>query len=214
MKKIIAAIGYLALLCSVSLAGVTTGEVKWNGGGAPAWELEVVSAEFGMYVQGDTWESFCLEKDEGIRPDYAYQAQISTMATLGGENTNSGDPLDSRTAYLYTQYVNGDALFSNAVVMQAAIWAIEEEADPTGASIPYINAANTAVAPGGDWYGLGLGNVRVVNLTVTSPGADKMDIDGLYRQDHLIMAVPAPGALLLAGLGTAFAGWMRRRRAL
>ena len=55
--------------------------------------------------------------------------------------------------------------------------------------------------------GVPIGNVRVMNLY------EDVKLNG-FRQDQLcrINVVPAPGAVLLAGLGTTLIGYLRRLR--
>ena len=60
----------------------------------------------GSTSQKYDFTTFCLEKDEyiGFGTPF-YVAGISGQALNGGVNTNAGDPLDPRTAYLYYKFV-------------------------------------------------------------------------------------------------------------
>jgi len=54
-----------------------------------------------------------------------------------------------------------DSRFSNQNMLQAAIHYIEAESTTRNS---YVSLAEQAVAQGGEWYGKGIGNVRVLNL--------------------------------------------------
>ena len=134
------------------------------------------------------------------------------------------DPLDSRTAWLYNEFLNETLSgydFSStterkrsAEALQHAIWYLEQEETATqinrltssvkDATWDFINQANAS-----PWYQTGfIGDVRVLNLT--------HDFKGFQRAQDVICrevppAVPSPGAILLTGLGTAIVGLVRRR---
>jgi hypothetical protein len=169
---------------------------------------------------GDTvFQTFCIEGGQTLSFDTSLNFSVSTSVN------NSGTPITAQTAYLYTQFWNGNlnvtgfnynytmgsGRVASADALQVAIWYFEGQFQgsitPGSDAEDLINAANTAVASGGVWFGKGLGDVRVLVLT---------DSAGNVQQDVLVLlAVPLPpaallGLALIGGLGVA--GAVRRRR--
>jgi hypothetical protein len=163
---------------------------------------------------GSLFQTFCVEKDEYISFGNSYQWDLNTQAVNGGVGGPSPDPLDPRTAYLFTQFWNGTLSsynYTNASLrpgdadeLQEAIWYIEQEiTGANGQAATWVTEATNAVA--GAW-GNTLGNVRVLNLfTTNTPRTEHQD---------LLVVVPTPqaalsGMALLTGLGVAH--YLRRR---
>lgn len=165
---------------------------------------------------GATFQSFCLETDEFVTlGGTMYNAVVNTEAQLGGSNTDSGDPIDPRTAFLYTEfrmgtlagydYTDGSTREANAKSLQEAIWFIEGESG--GVNNAFVTLATTAVAPLGSWHtqwgANSIGNVRAMN----------MSFNGGTIQD-LLTIIPLPTAGSLACAGLLGMGLRVRRRSL
>jgi len=201
MKKLILFLVALGMFISVPVFAVpiielTNGDYGTTNGGE--FNIRVISGTIGPYnTINDSFYTFSIEANENIENGSFYDVLISTSAIYNNGGPSTFDPLDSRTAYLYTEYVNGglgERTDDLANYFQEAIWFIEGESG--GVDNDLVDMADDAVSPGGEWYGMGLGNVRVMNLFKEGHAGEF----SYRRQDQLIL-VPEPGTLLLLGLG-------------
>jgi hypothetical protein len=168
----------------------------------------------GTFLVNGEFATFCLERDEFFNWNTPYNGTISGIAMGGGWNTNDGDPLDNKTAWLYTQFLNGvlGITDNEKIALQLAIWKIEYEfGNPNVTNFVYngyeflgdviLNQAN-------NYYNLSLeyfdfiGNIMVLNL---------YDDSGTLKQSQLIH-VPEPSTLLLLGIGLIGFGILGRKK--
>lgn len=203
MKKTCLLIAVAAVLAVPSFGGET---IQMLNDSTSPYSMLILEDGFGGYSAGTVLSTFCLEKYEYFTPGQSYYAVISTAADSGGWGAGT-DTICEQTAYLYTMYATGNADFQNEQLLQEAIYILENEIGSR--NNPYVTAANEAVASG-EWSGLG----NVVVATLWEHYCEATGEYWGYVQDQLMMvsAVPAPGALLLAGMGTTLVGWIRRRK--
>ncbi|MFW5653119.1 MAG: VPLPA-CTERM sorting domain-containing protein [Planctomycetota bacterium] len=207
---------------------ITFVSVKAWGGNGRGGPFEVAGNPASLHTATGKWGAesgnfvtFCIERNEHIREGRTYDVNINDRAIMGGEGGGNPDPLDTRTAFLYTQFLEGTLAdgFNNwsgstktfeyfdhksGIALQDAIWTIEDE-DPDYKQKKFaeelVAYADEAVAEGGIWFGKGIGNVRVLNLYE----------NGEHAQDQLTF-VPLPAPVAMAVVGLAGAGFMSRRR--
>jgi hypothetical protein len=163
----------------------------------------------------ESFQTFCVETAEYVAQPMDIVVSTTTAegitdshAILGSKP--NGDDLDSRTAYLYTQfakgtlsnynYVAGVGRSASAGELQKAIWWIEGEGGSNaGQAGIWITEATNA-----GWTDIG--DVRILNTWV--PG--HIGELGYKTQDQLYL-VPVPAAVLLGMLGLGVAGLKLRK---
>lgn len=220
--KLMMLVALLSLTAVPSMAAVN---LKMLDDSTPAYTLQVIS-QIGDVKPG-VYASICIEKNETFTPKTSYYAEMNTLsqAVQGGNVWVNGfgsgtvaasggvDTLDYRTAWLFTQFVTDNASYQNEAALQAAIHYIEAEDNTnlefspnwatTGSTWQkYVAAADAAVVAGYNTYG----GVRVLNIWKDAAHTQ-------FVQDQIVY-VPAPGAIVLASMGMAFVGYLRRRQSI
>ncbi len=209
--------------------------------GQPVWAVPTINAtrlpgyypEIGIGNSGEilvtpngvpgvvgSFQTFCLETQEDLPFGEDLEAAVSDKAIMGGVGFQ-GDPISPETAWLYTEFRKGTLPGYNytpgvgvngsnenreisAGNLQWAIWYLEDEQDTLFGDEDTPGDPAYFVKLAQDNAGNGIGYVRVLNLWDPTKKVP--------AQDLLVTIIPAPGAILLAGLGTAMVGWLRRKR--
>jgi len=214
---------------------LSSGYVTTNGTSVGTADGTLMNPGFGGLVG---FQTFCVEYNEYITLPGTYEATISAGAIYGGVaggvdpdgpgGLPSTDLISVGTAYLYSQfatgalasqgytYTNGAARANSAVMLQQAIWYLEDEislSDTQKTANTFLTGTFGAITLFGDGTGVGVGgakaasdgayNVKVLNLGGTAPN---------QKQDQLIMTVPDSGVTIaLLGLGLGGVAFLRRR---
>ena len=179
---------------------------------------------------GTKFQSFCLEQTEFLDIGKEYDVIVNTGSSMGGGGGDGTfDPLDARTAFLFTSfslgtltgydYTPGHGREMSARALQYVLYGIEGEMGQSwtpeaGLQTDFWNLAYEATEIADPWLddpnptgyttdGIatwsGIGDVRVLNLYALGHAGDP----DYVIQDQLVVPVPAAFLLGLLGLGAA-----------
>jgi hypothetical protein len=174
------------------------------------------TATSGKKTPANSFQTFCVERNEYIMPPYEdITTDMDIAAIRGGVAGGSPDFLDPKTAYLYTRFATGNlsnytytpgaARAADAVQLQNAIWYIEQEIG--NAQTPEAALSGKAL----DWYNdadhanwTDIRYVRALNPYHES-------VRDEFQSQLYLAPVPLPASVLLGVFAVGLAGRKLRK---
>ncbi len=150
-----------------------------------------------------------VDGDDGVIDGRGSAGQSFGIKNGGGITfTFNGDALGSYPTHAGIVWTDAESPRTTSVYLQAF--------GPSGSSLgvfgPHVMGDGTTLGTTAEDRFLGVVSVEGVSAITIFQGAGQMEVDHL--QYGAMPNIPAPGAILLGGIGAGLVGWMRRRRTL
>lgn len=220
-STLLAALAVASVTVASALTIPSTGQVKltntpYDGGPNPGFQ----GGEFGATIigTGDTFYTFCMERNEGILTGQVYNYELSNAT----DYENPDDVLSKGSAYLYTKFVKGQ-LYTRlqdgdtglhdlwAGYLQIALWYLEDEdfSDFSAGGVAFWITNNPFLNDAIGVFGAAVkddyteGKVAIMNI---------FDLSGNPLQSQIVYVPDSGTTLALLGLALAGFAVIRRRR--
>jgi hypothetical protein len=228
LRVVVAVAVLMGVVSAAEATSIQTGDqvriIGLDGGTLGAGPMKIDGPDLDTATD---FVTFCLEIDEFITFNTTYYAKLDMVAKDGGAAGPSPDPLDSRTAYLYSNYLasslgafgyTGDTNSKDG--LQLAIWRIEQEVYRGNDGLYRRSDTNTVVANAAKSAKADL----LYNAATTNADGGFYNIQVMQlwgsptftqnKQDLLIQVIPVPEAVSTLGvllLGMTVVGAARSR---
>jgi len=213
MKRIVVFSIVCAALSSPAMAALTIGStvqvayVDSNPGVlvnvvTPAYSGELIAGIHNLVVDGESFKGFCIENKElASTSTLPYTVAKLEDAPIPGPAMGPAQALDIMKVWSWWEASDGSGL--SAAIAQCTVWEIRDDGDFSTGNFQ-LNTAS--VRTGAEGLLASLPNLTDYThmIALTNSG----------KQGYGVPVVPAPGAILLAGLGASLVGHLRRRKAI
>jgi hypothetical protein len=216
MKRLAFVLVVCTLLSVPAMAGLTMGDVVQvayvdTSPGVvvnvvtPPHTGNVIAGINNIVVDGQARQGFCIEyKELASTSLLPYTVEALEDAPLPGPAMGSAQAMDIMKVWSWWKASDGSAL--SAAIAQCTVWEIRDDGNFLTGDFQ-LNTASVRTSAEG--------------LLASLPGlTDYTEMIGLTNSGKqgygipVVPPVPAPGAILLAGLGASLVGHLRRRKAI
>lgn len=196
---------------------------------SPAWrDVTYGGGEFGADILGKggnpDFYTFCLERNEGLSFNTAYNYTTSNAAEAGGVGGGNPDPISEGTAYLFERFSNGTlpgysfatgspaanaARAASGRTLQNAFWGLENEQ-----AVDLLNPFIVAVVNEFGSIGAAMADSTRAGVGVLNPTKITSIQDPFFRRQSVLVNLPDNGmSMAMLGGGLLLVGAARRRLA-